>query len=76
MPDQAEPIGRAIANISEAVRAVIDLITDKEHRAEVSSRCLMLARDVYSWDKIAMEWSDMLRANFAPRKHVTMGVSI
>lgn len=76
MPDQAEPIGRAIANISEAVRAVIDLIIDKEHRAEVSSRCLMLARDVYSWDKIAMEWSDMLRANFAPRKHVTMGVSI
>jgi glycosyltransferase involved in cell wall biosynthesis len=76
MPDQVEPIGRAIADIADAVRVIGQLLDNKDVRLQAVSAGLSAARDRYSWDLIATQWNDLLHNNFSPKRVATVGVSL
>jgi glycosyltransferase involved in cell wall biosynthesis len=76
IPDQVEPIGRAIVDIADAVSKISDLLTEPELHQQYSRAGLIRARDVFSWDLIAEQWNQLLNTNFTAKKVVTRGVSI
>jgi glycosyltransferase involved in cell wall biosynthesis len=76
MPDQLEPVGRAIPNVKLAIAEVVKLIDNKEHYLRTASKCLIKAREEFSWDSIAIQWDKLISDNFKAKRCQTVGVSI
>jgi glycosyltransferase involved in cell wall biosynthesis len=76
IPDQVEPIDRAVVDIADAVKAVKRLLTDKALYNHCALQGLSRARDVFSWDLIAEQWTQLINSSFSAKKVVTRGVSV
>jgi len=72
-PNVGEPINRAIPNIEQSIREVVRLMDNEDHYKSTRQRGIVAARDKFSWDLVAAQWSTFINENASRRKHETIG---
>lgn len=75
-PNFQEPVNRGIADLGAAIRQVWRLMSDRAAKAKAVQQGLTAAREVFSWDVIASQWSSTINQNVTVRKVKTIGVTL
>ena len=75
-PNTVEPVHRAIVDMGSAIKEALILIDDREVYDNHVTAGLKAAREVFSWDLVAKQWSDFIHENAAERKFKGVGYSL
>ncbi len=76
IPDQGEPINRAIADLGSAVQQCLRMMDDKKYYEHMSQNGIRAAREVFSWDMVASQWDALIKKTIKPRNTKAIGVSV
>ena len=75
-PNAVEPVNRAIVDMGSALKQALRLIDDRklyDHHVQLGIKA---AREIFSWDVVAQQWSEFIKENAGTRKFQSVGYSL
>lgn len=76
IPEYGEIVHRAVVDMEDLVYRAYWFVKDPAERARLGQQGITAARDKFSLDLIAQQWSTLINNTCAVRKHRTVGVSV
>lgn len=76
IPEYGEVVHRAVVDMEDLVLKAHRFVQDEEQRKRLGRAGVVAARDKFSLDIVAQQWSKLINGAFAARKHRTVGVSV